>query len=51
MKTEGHQMDSGDTWEVMWTGRGDGLSVIGMKEREGFLEVSGPKQEEGGGFR
>lgn len=51
MGTEEHQMDSGDTWEVTLTGRGDGLSVMGMKEREDFLEVSGPKQEEGGEFR
>lgn len=47
-KNEAHQMDSGDTWEVKLTGLGDWLTVLGMKEREDFPEVSGPKLEEGG---
>lgn len=41
-------MDSGDIWEVELTGLGDWLAVMGMKEREDFLEVSGSKLEEGG---
>ena len=48
MKNEAHQMDSGDIWEVELTGLGDWLAVMGMKEREDFLEVSGSKLEEGG---
>lgn len=44
-------MDSGATWELKLTGFGDCLSVMVTKEREDFLEVSGPNVEEGAGFR
>lgn len=40
-------MDPGATWEVKSIGLGDWLAVMGMKEREDSLEVSGPKLEEG----